>query len=510
MLYLFLRQQLLLQFLLLCSTLPAQKTDYRELIESWREAYHVPGMSVGIINKGEIILSEGFGTLEEGKTSKADRNTLYAIASNTKAFITASIAILVDEGKLDWEDPVQKYLPYFELYDPCVSEMMTIRDLLCHRAGLGTFSGDVIWYRNEMTSEDVVRHAAEIPQAFQFRNGFGYSNVMYITAGEVIRSVTGKSWDEYAREKFLDPLHMNRTVTSTRELDKLRNVATPHHPHDERNEPIDWVEWSNSGAAGGIISSAEDMIKWMGMQLHHGVLGTDTFFSRNQQLQMWTPHVNYPISDRARELYGGRNFNGYGLGWGTSEYNGKMMVSHTGGYDGMYSAVVLLPTEKIGIVVLTNTMRSIGTLLAYEIIDKLLGLPQKDWKERGIRQDIDHMADRAGRIKERTDARVMGTSPSMPASAVAGLYRCPMYGDIRITENNGDLLIDFVQAPELKAKLSHWHYDTYELDWLKKQSWFSFGTVQIQEDNNHQPASLLFDVPNDDIFFEEIHAVRVK
>jgi hypothetical protein len=225
---------------------------------------------------------------------------------------------------------------------------------------------------------------------------------------------------------------------------------------------------------------------------------------------MWTPQVNYTVSDRAREIYGNRNFNGYGLGWGTSEYNSRQMISHTGGYDGMYSAVTLLPTEKIGVVVLTNTQRSISVMLSLEIIDKLLGLPQKDWKERGIKQDNDHFADRANRIKQRTDARVTGTTPSMTQEVIAGLYRCPMYGDISIESNNGQLVMNFVHASGLKANLTHWHYDTYKLEWLEPQSWFSFGTVQILKDNNNKPIELQFDVPNDDIFFEEIHAVRIK
>ena len=176
----------------------------------------------------------------------------------------------------------------------------------------------------------------------------------------------------------------------------------------------------------------------------------------------------------------------------------------------MYSAVVMLPTEKIGIVVLTNTMRSISTNIAYEIIDKLLRLPPGEWKERGIRQDIDYQADRNGRVKQRLDARVTNTTPSLTKADIAGLYRAPMYGDIRIAEENGELVIDFVQAPELKAKLTHWHYDTYRIEWIKSQSWFNFGTVQINKDNNNDPISLSFDVPNDDIFFEEIHADRVE
>ena len=499
----------ILLILVQLSFVNAQDTDWKTMIESWRDAYNTPGMSVGIIRNGEVVFVDGFGVLEEGKSQKADKNTLYSIASNTKAFISASMATLVKEGKINWDDRVQKYLPYFELYDPCVSEMMTVRDLLCHRSGLGTFSGDVVWYRSKYTAEEVVKRVAELPQEFEFRSGFGYSNVMYLAAGEVIRAVTGKSWAVYVKEKFLDPLDMDRTITSTNDIASTSNVATPHKPEGELSNPIDWVNWDNVGAAGGIISSAEDMVKWMRFQLNNGINGKDTLFTKAQQMTMWTPHVSYPVSDRAREVFGGRNFNGYGLGWGTSEYHGKQMVSHTGGYDGMYSAVTLLPGEKIGVVVLTNTMDGIGTMLSYEIIDKLLGLPQQDWKNRGLNQDKGHWADRAARIKERADARIPGTKPSMSNTTISGLYRCPLFGDIRILEEEGKLTIDFVSSPLLKARLSHWHNDTYKMEWIEEQAWFEFGTVQIQMNNNGQPSGLLFDVPNDDIFFEEIKAVRV-
>src|SRR3990170_6107791 len=151
--------------------LRAQDVDWDKLIEEWRIAYNVPGMSVGIIKDGKIILSQGYGTIEEGKREKVDQHTLFSIASNTKAFISAAIATLVEDGKLGWDDKVKKHLPYFELYDPCVSDMMTVRDLLCHRSGLGTFSGDVIWYRSNYSVADVAKRASEVPQAFEFRNG---------------------------------------------------------------------------------------------------------------------------------------------------------------------------------------------------------------------------------------------------------------------------------------------------------------------------------------------------
>lgn len=488
--------------------LQAQELDLPVQIESWRNDFHVPGMSVGVIKDGKIVLSEGFGVLEAGKPAKVDEHTLFSIASNTKAFISAAIATLVEEGILSWDDKVQTWLPYFELYDPCVSEMMTIRDLLSHRSGLGTFSGDVIWYRSNYTAEEVVRRAKEIPQAFEFRNGYGYSNVMFITAGEIIRAATGKTWSEYIRQEFLDPLGMSRTITSTKEIPLRQNIATPHIAEGENNNPTPWVNWDNMGAAGGIISSADDMLKWINLQLKNGIVNSDTFFLKSSQSTMWTPHHSFPVSTRARELFG-RNFSGYGLAWSVSDYFGHLMVSHTGGYDGMYSSVVLLPNDNIGIVVLTNSMHSIGPMLSYEIIDKLLGLPQHGWKERGISQDKANTEDRAQRIKERTDARQLGTTPLMTSSQISGLYRDPMYGDIMITSGNQQLMIDFKASPGLKANLTHWHHDVYLINWLEEQSWFSFGTVQILMDNNGKPSGLQFDVPNDDIFFEEIHARRV-
>lgn len=486
-----------------------QETDWKLMIEEWRKAYNVPGLSVGIIDQGKVVFTDGFGQLEEGKSEKADKNTLYSIASNTKAFISAAFAHLVSEGKVKWDDKVKTYLPYFELYDPCVSEMMTIRDLLCHRSGLGTFSGDVIWYRSDYSAEDVVKRTSELPNEFEFRNGYGYSNVMYLAAGEVIKKVTGKSWDVYVQDNFLSPLGMKRTLTSITAFPRTNNIATPHKPEGSGNNPIPWVNWDNMGAAGGIISSVDDMTKWMLFQLNKGIHLQDTIFKATEQQTMWTPHASFPVSEKSRELYGQRNFNGYGLGWSTSEYFNHQMVSHTGGYDGMYSAVVLLPADKIGVVVLTNSMTSIGMNLSYEIMDKLLKLPQHGWKDRGLNQDKAHWADRSARIKERTDARVNGTQPAISPDQIRGNYRCPMFGDILITGEGDQLMINFTHSKGLNATLSHWHHDTYRLDWMEEQAWFEFGTVQIETDNNHKPRALRFDVPNDDIFFEEIKAVRL-
>jgi CubicO group peptidase (beta-lactamase class C family) len=197
---------LFIVFLSVEITVQSQNIDFEKLDAYFEKAaidWGIPGMSVGIVKNGEIVFSNGYGVLEIGKPVKPDGNTLYAIASNSKAFTSAIIAMLVQEGKLNWDDKVQKYLPYFELYDPFVSRETTIKDLLCHRVGLGTFSGDVIWYKSDLTSEEIIKRLKYLPNKFDFRDGFGYSNVMYITAGEVIKTVTGKTWGKMFRKEFL-------------------------------------------------------------------------------------------------------------------------------------------------------------------------------------------------------------------------------------------------------------------------------------------------------------------
>ncbi len=249
---------------------------YASMVEDW----DVPGVSIGIVKDGELIFSGNYGVLEEGKDAGPDNNTLYAIASNSKAFTSAIIGMLVQEGKLDWNDKVKKYLPYFELYDPWVSNEVTVRDLLCHRVGLGTFSGDVIWYKSDLTAEEIIRRVRYLPKAFDFRSGYGYSNVMYVTAGELIREITGKTWSENVKERILEPLGMDRTITSPNGLEAKGNFATPHAREHETNIPIAWVDWETVGAMGGIISSIEDVSKWMIFNLDHGIRGDDTLLTK--------------------------------------------------------------------------------------------------------------------------------------------------------------------------------------------------------------------------------------
>ncbi|NQU53286.1 MAG: serine hydrolase [Bacteroidetes bacterium] len=471
--------------------------------EKTAKEWGIPGMSVGIVKDGEIIFSKGYGVLEINKPEKPDGNTLYAIASNSKAFTSAIIAMLVQEGKLNWDDKVQKYLPYFELYNPFVSSEITIKDLLCHRVGLGTFSGDVIWYKSNLTSEEIIKRLKGIEPNFNFRDGFGYSNVMYITAGEVIKTVTGKTWGENVQERILDPVGMNRTIYSLKKLEKKGNFATPHAFEEEKNIPIPFVDWEEVAALGGIISSVNDMGKWMIFNMDHGIIGKDTLLTSASRNTIWKMHNTYTV-DHTKPNDFNTHFRGYGLGWGLADYYGKLRVSHGGGYDGMISAVNMIPDEKLGVVVLTNGMKAPTMAVTYYALNAFLGKEEKDWSAEMLEQQNNNQSNDK-RISDRIEKRVAGTKASLPLKKYSGTYDSEIYGKIKVKLENEKLRIYFEHTPELSATLEHWHYDVWKINWDKTHAWFNFGTVKFNTTNNLEITGIDFDVPNNDIFFEELN-----
>ncbi|HKK73992.1 MAG TPA: serine hydrolase [Saprospiraceae bacterium] len=478
---------------------------YAQMVENWE----VPGASIGIVKDGELLFTGNYGTMETGSNQKPNEHTLYAIASNSKAFTSAMIGMLVQEGKLSWDDKVQKYLPYFELYDPWVSSHTTIRDILSHRVGLGTFSGDNIWYKSELPAEDIIKRIKHVPQAYAFRAGYGYSNLMYITAGEIIETITGKSWAENVQERILDPLDMDRTIASVDELASKGNFATPHARKNEENYAIPWAKWDNVAATGGLISSVSDISRWMIFNLNHGIIGQDTLLTPATRNNVWRPHNNFYV-DHTQENDLNTHFSAYGLGWGLRDYHGRMMVRHTGGYDGMITAVTLIPDENLGVVVLTNGPKSPIIAATYYALDKFLGVAEeKDWSA-ALLESANQGAENDTRIEDRMNARVLDTQPIISPQNFVGDYYSKLYGDIHISRKDDQLRLEFSHSPLLSATLTHWHYDVWKINWEHPQAWFSFGTIKIQSNSKLEVTGLEFDVPNDDFFFEEIKPKKVK
>ncbi|QCX39759.1 serine hydrolase [Aureibaculum algae] len=477
---------------------------YSKMVKDW----DIPSVTIGIVKDGKLVFTGSYGVKEVGKNDRPDANTNYAIASNSKAFTSSIIGMLVDEGKLNWNDKVKDYLPYFAVYDPWVSANVTIRDLLSHRVGLGTFSGDVIWYKSDLSAEEIVKRIQFIPKAYDFRAGYGYSNVMYITAGEVIRAVTGKSWAENVKERIFNPLKMERTVTNPDKLDQLGNYATPHARENNVNIPIDWVNWEEIGALGGVISNVNDISKWMILNLNNGINGKDTLFSKITRNMVWTPHNNHMV-DQTKKNDFNRHFNAYGLGWGLSDYHGNLRVGHTGGYDGMITAITMIPDKKLGVVVLSNGMKSPIMAATYYALDQFLGQETVDWSAKMLADNNSNQKSDT-RVSDRKLKRVMNTTSSVPLDDYVGTYKSDIYGDITISISGDDLKMKFEHSPDLSATLEHWHYDVFEIKWDVKHAWFNFGTVKFNLDNNLKVQGLDFDVPNDDIFFEELKPYKVN
>lgn len=505
------RALLALFVLLLAPALAAQQVDVAALDAHFAKAqaeWPVPGLSVAIVKDGRIVLEKGYGVRDIRGRDPVDEHTLYAIASNSKAFTAAALAQQVDAGKLSWDDRVLDLLPWFRLYDEYVTQEIRVRDLLSHRSGLGTYSGDLLWYGTPYSAEEVVRRARFLPQAFPFRAGYGYSNLMFIAAGEVLRAVTGQDWHDYVEANFFTPLGMSRSVTSTNDLPMRDNVATPHKVEAGQTLPIRWYNWDAMGAAGGVISSVHDMAQWMNAQLAVGRGDGVRLFSEARQRDMWSVQNPLAVSPGSQERYPSTHFRGYGMGWSLSDYLGRKVVSHGGGYDGMYSQVALVPELGLGVVVLTNAMTNVAPALVYRVLDAYLGGEPRDWSGEGLPGWKKSRVAFEARQAAFESAKVVGTSPSLALSAYEGTYGGDLYGDATVTVEEGRLVLRLLPNPDLVADLEHLHYDTFLIRWRENLAWFGKGAATFVLDAAGSAAEMKLDVPNDDLWFYELELKR--
>ncbi|MBV9925299.1 MAG: serine hydrolase [Acidobacteria bacterium] len=511
-----LRPALLLLALLVFSppasaqTLEQQLKEVDEYAARAGREWNVPGFALAVVKDDKVVFVKGYGVRELGKPEPVDRDTLFAVASNTKAFTAAALATLVDEGKLRWDDPVTKYLPYFQLYDPYVTREMTVRDLLSHRSGLATFGGDLLWYETVYPREEVIRRVRFLKPAYGFRSRYGYQNIMFITAGEIVPAVTGKSWDDYVREKFFEPLGMKRTVTTYKQLTSAENVAAPHNEVDGR---VQVVHYSNVDAAGGaaaINSSAAEMAEWVRLQLGRGTYQGKKIFSAAASREMWTPHtVVSGISESAEKFNPTVHFNLYGLGWFLGDYRGRKVVTHSGGLDGMTSRVALMPEENLGVVILTNSETPLQSFLYYKVFDVFTGAPARDWSADYLARAKAAREREAAEAKKIEEARVPNTKPSLPLDAYAGTYGGQMYGDAKVSEEGGHLVVRLLPSPAYVGDLEHWHFDTFRIKWRDSVVYpYPRGWVTFQLDPRGKVSEMKLDVPNPDFDFKELEFKR--
>ena len=430
-------------------------------------AWNIPGLALAIVRDDQVMLVKGYGVRDMSKTDPVDEHTLFAIGSNTKAFTATAIGLLVQDGKLAWDDPVTKYLPTFQLHDAHTTQLITIRDLLCHRSGLGTWAGDVLLLSRYPT-EEVVRRLRHIPPDYSFRAGYGYSNLMFITAGLIMETVSGMSWDDFIRQHLFEPLGMTDSATNPCFFENRRNIATPHEDVRGKLQTVIYREDAHVGAAGSICASVADIASWLRLQINQGSLNGKQIVDSSILTETHMPHTPIKLTAIEKKLFPSRHFSAYGLGWFLNDTYGRFIVRHTGGVDGMLSSTLVLPGEKIGVAVFTNKLpNSAFVVLSHYLIEKLLGMPPQDWIQIYTDLENEEKEKSEHARQQREAARAKDTRPSLALEKYAGAYDSAILGGATISvPRSGNVLQVQLQAHEsISGTLEHWHYDTFRCHW---------------------------------------------
>lgn len=494
------------------STLAQTASPHQAEIESYAlkimQDWKVPGLSVAVVHGGQTVLAKGFGVRELAVEGAVDEHTLFAIASNSKAFTTACLAILVDEGKLAWDDPAAKYLPELRLSDPLASQALTVRDLVCHRCGLETFSGDLLWYESHYSADEILHRLRYLKPKHGFRAKYGYQNLMFIAAARIVEKLSGQTWGAFVRQRILEPLKMTRTTTSITEA--RDNVASPHNESGGSMRALPQGNVDNALGACGLNASASELASWLRLQLGDGEFEGQRIFSANLAWTMTQAHMAIPVSRGESLRIPSRHFNSYGLGWFLHDYQGRKVVSHSGGLDGMISQSAFLPEAGLGIVVLTNSESPASQILRDRIIDLYLNVePKRDWNAEALERKAKADLAEAGANQKVEAARVSGTSPTLPLTGYAGTYHAEMYGDVQITVEAGQLVLRMMPAPAFVADLEPWHYNTFRLKWRPTVKYnFPRGFVTFSINGEGKTDRLEIDQPNNDFWFYELDLRR--
>jgi len=474
--------------------------------------FQVPGAAVAVVQGGRVLLLKGYGVRTLGAQAPVTPHTLFQIASNTKAFTAACLAILVDSGVMSWDDRATRWLPDFELADPWVTRELTVRDLLTHRSGLGIGAGDLLWLHSTFSRREILHRLRAAKPASSFRSQYAYDNVLYAAAGEIIPAITGETWEQFVRARVLEPLGMTDTRTGIADLRAGDTLATSYALADTTliQVPLDTVD--NIGPAGALISSVADLVKWVQVQLDSGRAGTSVLWSPRATREMWSPQTIMPIDDPEPPLLGLRpNFQAYGLGWRLRDYQGRKVIWHTGGLAGMTSRITLVPADSLAVIVLTNGESDLPDALTFELLDHFFKVPSTDWV--GAFHDV-AVHDRAVAESIRTEgagARDSLSRPSLPLGRYAGVYRDSLYGGATLTLENGGLVLRFDHSPAFVGDLVHWQYDTFVVHWRAPNLADAFVTFELAPDGaiagvRLAPVSTLADFSFD---YQDLHFLPV-
>ena len=430
--------------------------DFDAFVTGVMKEWKVPGAAVAVVQNGKVMLARGYGLRDVQANLPVTPATLFAIGSITKSFTVTLIGTLADEGKIEWDRPVRTYLPGFEMYDPVVTERLTVRDLVTHRSGLPRH--DSLWYNSPLDREELVRRVRYLEPSKDLRTTYQYNNLMFLTAGYLAEQVTGTRWEDLVRRRILDPLGMTRSNFSVKASQQSSDFAKPYELAKDEVKEVPFRDIDQIGPAGSINSSAEEMARYLLMHLGRGKSADGRqIVSENNALQMQTPQMVTQGALRYPEV----GHAAYGMAWIVSSYRGHVTVQHSGSIDGFVALATFLPREAIGVVVLTNLGAGQLTQVAtYNVLDRLFGLDQVTWNRQFLDARAKQQTAAAEAKKRGVTIRREGTKPSHPLAEYAGEYEHPGYGMLRIGLDGDTLTMSYNR---MSSRLQHFHYDIFEV-----------------------------------------------
>jgi CubicO group peptidase (beta-lactamase class C family) len=434
------------------------------VVQDALKAWQAPGAAVVIVKGDEVAYMKGFGVKEAGTSQAVTPDTLFAIASTSKAFTTTALAMLVDDGKMSWDDPVSKHIDFFHLSDPLTDRNVTLRDLVTHRTGLSR--NDMLWLGSPWGREEIIRRIGFVKLSQPFRSTYQYQNIMFLTAGYAVGKASGSSWEEFTRKRIFEPLGMKGANFSTNDATKAADHATPHvRGPAGKVSTTPWRNIDNVGPAGSINAGVRDLSQWLRFQLSDGTFNGKRLLSAALLDEMHSPQMvirldgTTGVTAFTKAMNPETTMMSYGLGWTIQDYRGQLLVSHGGSIDGFRAQVALLPKHKFGIAILSNLGRtSLPEAVRNNVVDVLLGLSKKDWDAHYLAQMAKAEATEKAREKKFEASRKKDTKPSRELSAYTGTFEDPAYGEAKVSLDGDGLLLEW---SSFRLRLEHWHYDTF-------------------------------------------------
>ncbi len=480
--------------------------------------FNVAGVAVGIVKDGKIVYSAGYGYKNSEEKTPVDEHTNFAIASLSKAFATTALAILVEEGKLKWDDKVVDYIPEFTMYNSYVRESFIIQDLLTHRSGMGLGMGDLMFFPDgsAFTIDDILESFQHFEPVSPFRTKYAYNNLLYIVSGEIVKRVSGMSWEDFVSVRILKALKMDNTYTAISQIKDKNNLSAPHSSDSGELVPIPHFPDMINGAAAGIYSNVDDLCKWMLLHLNEGKYGDsleNSLFKASTQREMWKIHT---VLDARQSQQYKSSFAGYGLGWGVSDINGHMMVRHTGGLPGMLSKIVLIPDIDLGVVVLTNTSDdgfALFDIVSNAIVDDYLDLEKTDWINTYVTYFENRKA-KADSVVNEVWKTVENADPScINEDSFIGIYEDKWFGKVEIFEKGEQLRIKCHRSAKLNGQMHYYNANTFAIKWeYDDMNCDAFAMFSLDKDGKAQRIKMKGISPNIDFSFDfhDLNLIRVE